>query len=641
MTEPLHVRFGPFEATSADARLRRDGEVVVLQELPFRLLMVLLRKPGEVVSRDELRVALWGDTIVEYEAGLNTAVRKLRDALGDDPTAPTYIETVPKHGYRFCVPVHAVTPKAPAETPARSDTLDVVPAATRRPPWRWAVAATSVCVVVALWLFWPTPGMDSPAVPRLLVVPVGGPTATPGRGAALTDQLIAHLARLDPSKLIVLGPMTSRGIADLGDPPAAPPALRVDYLLSARLTEDGDLRLAVTLSRAADQAVVWSDVLVDNTGEDWPALSARWLTAAARGVVGTLGLTSERAVARAATLNGDAFEAYVEGRAAWARFDAHGLSASLVSFQAATKHDSAFVEAHVGVAEAYGLLALLQLAPVQPSLIAAMAAATEALRLEPDHPAALAALAFAQLYAGQDTSAVAQHFERALVLDAGRALTHQWAAAVFSARGQHDRALALAERAHTLDPLSPTVNSDLCWYSYFAGDYAGAAARAEQAFQQFGRPGLLLCAQLAYAQLRDVTSERGALIRRLTSAGRATDVDALRAAFTSGGMTALRAADLTRLERSATGADSYQRAVATLMLGDADRAARLLEALAADRPPWFAFLAVDPAFHALRSDTRHREVLLRLSNAAAPATSVASGSNGHDPSPQTARGTRP
>lgn len=613
----------------------------MLQELPFRLLLVLLRTPGAVVSRDELRVALWGDTIVEYEAGLNTAVRKLRDALGDDPNAPTYVETVPKHGYRFCVPVDAVTSKAPAPTPAPSNTLDAVPAPTHRPSWRWALAATSLCVVVAFWVFWPAAGTDSQTLPRLLVLPVEGPAATPARGAALTDQLIAHLARLDPSKLIVLGPMTSRGIADGGDPPAVPPALRVDYVLSARLTEDGDRRLAVTLSRAADQAVVWSDVLINETEEDWPVLSARWLTVAARGVVGTLGLVSEHALARAATLDGEAFEAYVQGRAAWARFDARGLAASLVSFQAATKHDSAFVDAHVGVAEAYGLLALLQLAPVQPSLTAAMAAATEALRLEPDHPAALAALAFAQLYAGHDTSVVAQNFERALVLDAGRALTQQWAAAVFSSRGQHDRALALAERAHTLDPLSPTVNSDLCWYSYFAGDFAGAAARAEQAFQQFGRPGLLLCAQLAYAQRRDDTGERGALIRRLTSAGRATDVDTLRAAFTSGGMPALRAADLRRLERSGTGADSYQRVVVTLMLGDTDRAARVLEALATDRPPWFAFLAVDPALQPLRSDPRYREILARLSNTAAPPTSVASGSNGQDPSPQALRGTRP
>src|SRR6185295_6055182 len=100
MTE--RIRFGPFEADVEAGRLRRDGAQVAIQDLPFRLLAALLVRPGEVVTRAELSATLWGSaTFVDAAAGLNTAVAKLREALGDQAEQPAYIETVPKRGYRF------------------------------------------------------------------------------------------------------------------------------------------------------------------------------------------------------------------------------------------------------------------------------------------------------------------------------------------------------------------------------------------------------------------------------------------------------------------------------------------------------------------------------------------------------------
>src|SRR5215471_9554457 len=96
------LRFGPFEVDARAGELRRDGTVVPLQDLPFRLLVALLERPRDVVSRAELTTRLWGnETFVDSTAGLNTAVAKLREALGDQAEQPIYIETVPKRGYRF------------------------------------------------------------------------------------------------------------------------------------------------------------------------------------------------------------------------------------------------------------------------------------------------------------------------------------------------------------------------------------------------------------------------------------------------------------------------------------------------------------------------------------------------------------
>ena len=105
-------RFGTFEADPVTGELRRAGRPVGLQEQPFRLLMALLERPAEIVTRAELREKLWGETHVDFEEGLNTAVRKLRDALGDSASNPRFIETLPRRGYRFIAPVESVADPA-------------------------------------------------------------------------------------------------------------------------------------------------------------------------------------------------------------------------------------------------------------------------------------------------------------------------------------------------------------------------------------------------------------------------------------------------------------------------------------------------------------------------------------------------
>ena len=121
------ARFGPFEADLAAGELRRDGVTVQLQQQPFRLLRALVERPGELVTRDELRRALWPDgTFVAFERGLTSAMRKVREALGDGAASPVYIETLKGRGYRFIAPVTVVaapgrrfTPPAVATTPVR------------------------------------------------------------------------------------------------------------------------------------------------------------------------------------------------------------------------------------------------------------------------------------------------------------------------------------------------------------------------------------------------------------------------------------------------------------------------------------------------------------------------------------------
>ena len=105
------IRFGTFQLDVEAGQLLRNGRVIRLKPQPFKLLALLVSRPGELVTREEIRQVLWGaETFVDFEQGVNTAIRQIRDAMGDEADRPVYIETVPKRGYRFIGPVESLQP---------------------------------------------------------------------------------------------------------------------------------------------------------------------------------------------------------------------------------------------------------------------------------------------------------------------------------------------------------------------------------------------------------------------------------------------------------------------------------------------------------------------------------------------------
>src|SRR5581483_10551620 len=133
-------RFGTFEADSVNSRLTRNGVRLKIQDQPFRLLLLLLERPGEIVSREELRQRLWPEgTYVDFDGSLNVILKRLRAAIGDDPENPRFVETVPRRGYRFIAPVSIVQPKiehATANAPksASTTTAQQSPSPALSPP---------------------------------------------------------------------------------------------------------------------------------------------------------------------------------------------------------------------------------------------------------------------------------------------------------------------------------------------------------------------------------------------------------------------------------------------------------------------------------------------------------------------------
>src|SRR6185436_6356661 len=214
------VRFGTFELDLDSGELRRSGVELKLQEQPFRLLAMLLERPGEVVTREEVRERLWSaDTFVDFDHSLNTAIKKLRQALGDSAENPRFIETLARRGYRFIAPVSTATPtagEAPVETPASAPTpvagetaqpTSSPPTAPPRVPVAiLALACVSLLVLIAV--VWSTrryaaapPASRSAAAPevQLAVLPLKVLTAGETEkylGLGIADAVITQLANV-------------------------------------------------------------------------------------------------------------------------------------------------------------------------------------------------------------------------------------------------------------------------------------------------------------------------------------------------------------------------------------------------------------------------------------------------------------
>lgn len=152
------IRFGVFEADVRSGELRKNGVRVKIQDLPFRALKLMLNHPNEVLSREEIRQALWPEGVfVDFDHGISSAINRLRDALGDSADNPVFIETVERRGYRWIAPTHIPTPPAPPgpllvpSQPKNATTSMTSPS----PRWGWVLIVPAIALVLAIWGFRP------------------------------------------------------------------------------------------------------------------------------------------------------------------------------------------------------------------------------------------------------------------------------------------------------------------------------------------------------------------------------------------------------------------------------------------------------------------------------------------------------
>lgn len=595
------LRFGVFEADLTRGELRRSGLTVKLAAQPFKLLVLLLSRPGEIVEREEIRAALWGeDTHVDSEQGINVAVGQVRHALGDRAGSPRFLETVPRRGYRFLAPVERVA----AET--EPDAAPAAPAARhRRGRWSAAAAVVLVLALAGLWLTRsPGPEGGEPP-PRLLVLPFEA--LTPGSdylASGLTEELITELSRRHGHRLGVIARTTAMSYAGSGKPVTEiARELDVGYVLEGSVRRHGeDVRVTAQLIRANDQEHLWA-ATYDRRVEDLLSLESEVSERIAAAL--ELHLLSEPVTPRERTASRSAATDFylrgLEALRAPGRPDAERLTEL---FAEATRLDPGFAPAWVQLAAVHSIRI-----PQRRHVPLAREALAKALALDEADPAAHRQLARIRFYYDWDFAGAGEAWERALALDPTAAETHHAYAAWFSIHGRHAEALAHAEKAAELDPRSPAVLSDVGWYSYFAGDVAAAVehalhTRAVDARYPWADRLLLLAAPAAGRP-----EEAARVARRLLERDGVTGV----AAEPAAALEAYWRHVVERARQAETPRELDHVAVAHVMLGQEDDALAVLEEAYRRHEAWILpFLAVHPAFEPLADDPRFADLLARI-----------------------------
>lgn len=614
-------RFGVFELDLTAAELRRDGLLVRLRGKPFDILSYLLERPGELVTRDELRQRLWlSDTFVDFDHGLNAAVNRLRETLGDSAENPRFIQTVPRRGYRFIAPVERLARgEKPAAAPATPLAVESAPpqVAERRDgfggdrlAWlRSGLLGVGGVLLVALlaavaWMTWFRAPASPPSDERVMlaVLPfanLSGDTDQDFFSEGMTDELIAQLGALRPEALGIIARTTvahylpgKQTIGEIGR------ELGVQYVLEGSVRRSGPrVRINAQLVAVATQTQLWTETY-DHDLQD--------ILLTQRDVAERVAESLARSVLRGRTVprlpSAAAYEAYLRGRYFRQQATEVSLGRAIEHFEEAIELDPTYAAAYAGLADVYHVLGGpgWEFGAARDLLPRAAAAAARAIELDPNLPDGYAVRGMSRLWLDWNATSSEEDQRRAISLNPSFAQAHQYLSTALIVQGRVDDAIAAARRAAELDPLSPAAGTTLGYRLYYARRYGEALA-------QFSRT-LEIASEFASAHLGQAQALRE--LRRDREALAAFE----RAGQFSGGRTYIRAhlahayamagrreeareiqRQLVDLQR-ARYVSPYDLSLVAAGMGDQDAMLVELSRAFADRSGWMVFVAIEREF---------------------------------------------
>ena len=615
------VRFRDFELDVGGYALRRGGRRVRLERQPMDLLLLLVGRRGQLVLRSEIVDALWPkDVFVDVENGVNTAIRKLRQALRDSPDMPTFIETVPGKGYRFIADVEVVAGPIPPPPAFVTDAEPRAQVAGKRMRARLVMGAVSIAAGAGVLLLWawkrPIPSGTRVTIAVLPFDNLNRDAQVDYLASGLTEDTIVSLGRIDPEHVSVIGRTsivaykgTTKSLAEIGR------ELGTDYLVESSLrTESSHLRITARLVRVRDQVQIWSDSFDRNTSSIL-GLQQEISAAIAEQIRTRLSPDRQRTLAHRHTQNAEGYDLFLRGRHFLDQRTPEGMQRAIDSFQRATVADPAYSLAWANLALAYGSSPLNS--DVDPRRVSrdAREAAVRAVAANPG-------LAEAQHAMGQVDWAIEWHwsaaeaaFRRAIELDPSYSLVHLTLGHLLSQTGRHAEAEMFMRRARELDPLAPLSYALSSQVAFQARDYAGALQYANraialdqefwighqmrgQALEQLGDADLALQALATAARLSGQNSKPLSLTGYiLARSGRTTDARNL-----------LGALEMASSQRYVP---PYALALVEAGLGNADAVFASLDRAYAARDVHLIFLTVDAKWDRFRADPRFGQLLAR------------------------------
>jgi TolB-like protein/DNA-binding winged helix-turn-helix (wHTH) protein/Tfp pilus assembly protein PilF len=504
-SDALRAKFGDFVADFNSFELRKHGLRQKLQDQPFQILRLLLQRPGQLVTREELRLELWKEsTFVDFDAGLNAAIRRLRSVLNDSADEPRYIETLPRHGYRFIAPVEIVTepvlePRGKIRVPSTDGSSQQkiaasaepvgVPASNQVPRGAiWLRRLAAACVLLAAF-FVSTVALRSRVLAThssdgrtysIAVLPLQNLSGDPSQeyfADGMTDALITDLAQ--SKSLQVISSTSSTRYKGVHEPlRQIARELNVNVIVEGSVIRSGNhVRVSAQLVDAAKDRHIWARSY-DRDLRDVLRLQGELASTIALEVAGRLAPDERvRLTSQTRLVNPQAYEAYLKGEYFLYRWTDDGFERAKGYFQQAIDIDPSWAEGYAGLAEYYGTVAFMGTVPPRESWIKAEEVLAKALELDETSSNAHTLLGMIKLQFRCDPVASEKELNRALELNPGNMRALDYHSYYLLEIGRTDQAIAEKQQVLEHDPVSVITNAEL-------GLYFLHAARLDEAITQ-------------------------------------------------------------------------------------------------------------------------------------------------------------
>lgn len=619
------LRFGVFEVDLQAGELHKAGLRIKLQEQPFQVLALLLEHRGEAVTREELHRRLWpSDTFVDFDHCLNTAVKKLRQALGDESDNPRFIETLPRRGYRFIAAIAPVGGVSLLDRPPNPAPAVAQPTPRRSLPWPpSAKVAAGVGILVgvffAIWMLagrgLRAPASSPPSIQSLAVLPLENLSGDPAQdyfADGMTDELITNLGQIRSLRVISrTSSMRFKGVRK----PLSQIAreLNVDTVVEGAVVRSGDhVRITAQLIYAPTDKHLWAQSYEGDL-RDVLGLQNQVAGAIARQIRIQLTPQQQTVLKSARVVNPEAYDDYLKAFSPRRTID--GLQTSIAHFQEAVERQPDYAEAHAGMGDAYMRLGHMVALPPEVAFPRAKSQALQALELDDTLAEAHAVLATVKFLYDWDFPGAEKEFLRAIALNPNSIDAHALYADFLNAMGRPDEAIAERRRNQERDPLSFDAVGGLAAELYWAHRYNETieVTRKVLAVDPNLWSGRLYLG-LALAQKHQFPEA----IAQLQTAVEVTN-DTMWIAFVadakalSGDKAGARKilSDLQKLSQR-TYVSPWWMAIIYSDLGDKDKALFWLEKCYQGREHDLVFSRVWPMFNRLHSDPRYQDLMRRV-----------------------------
>lgn len=606
------IRFGPFEVNRRAGELRKHGLRIRLSGQPFEILSLLLKRAGEVVTREELREKLWpGNTFVDFDHSLNAAVNKLREALGDSAEAPRFVETLPRRGYRFIA--------ALAEAP-REAVVPTAEPATAKPTWRrwWtpiAIALAGVLILAVIWGRSSRPWTERPAAPQiwsLAVLPFQNLSRDPEQdyfADGMTEAVISRLSQIGAlhviSRTSVMPYKNSRQSL-----PQIARALGVEAIVEGAVQRSGNrVLISAKLIDAASDRNLWASSY-ERSLENILALQSDVARAIAEEIRVQITPQERVRLAWSRSINPEAYQLYLKARYDQSQGMLAGTRKAVGHFHQAIAQEPDWALAHAGLAEAevFGY-------PPKEAMSRAKASALRAIQLDPRLSEAHTVLGLVRMFWDWDWAGAEASFQRALELNPNSADAHHRYSHYLAAMGRFDEAVAECRRALALDPLSANIGHYLGRIHYFARQYDAAIDRLRRTLELDRNnfwTNFFLAVVYERKQMYTEAVQQWQRAASLSGA-RPEEVALLQQLYERSGYEAVLRG-LLRWDTTTHEAPLGSSAAALRLarLGEKEEALQWLERAFESHTRDLIYLNVEPAYDPLRGDPRFAALLRRL-----------------------------